>query len=320
MLRRVSAVASLLILSACAASSTRPRPPVPQPPPAAPTYTLIVHVCDGSCSADRKVHVAALVIGDRQVPTDDAGNAEFSALPSGHLYEVCADAEGFQHGCASATLTVPNQELNLELVRLVPPTLPVRVDGRFWVTDAGTFRPLFQSGLTLLVRGPPERAAFLDVTRALGFNGVRVFAGDIGWAGQTPAAARAALPALLEEAAASGSTSTSARSRAAATTWKGTCARSPRSSRRTRTPSWKSRTRSAIRHRATSGRIRRGSSSSLGASFLPACSGRSARPSVPTSRRQRAPIRRTAARSTTRISTAAAISTTRSEDSARSPA
>lgn len=86
----------------------------------------------------------------------------------------------------------------------IPPTLAVRVDGRFWVTHAGTFRPLFQSGLSLLARGPPERAAFLDQTVALGFTGVRVFAGDLGWAGQTPAAARAALPALLDEAAARG--------------------------------------------------------------------------------------------------------------------
>jgi hypothetical protein len=86
----------------------------------------------------------------------------------------------------------------------IRPALAVRIDGRFWVTDTGTFRPLFQSGLALLARGPPERAAFLDETRALGFNGIRVFAGDLGWAGQTPESARAALPALLDEAAARG--------------------------------------------------------------------------------------------------------------------
>lgn len=84
------------------------------------------------------------------------------------------------------------------------PILPVRIDGRFFVTDAGTFRPLFQSGLTLLVRGPPERAAFLDETRALGFNGVRVFAGALPWAGQTPEHARQTLHTLLDEAAARG--------------------------------------------------------------------------------------------------------------------
>jgi hypothetical protein len=60
----------------------------------------------------------------------------------------------------------------------------------------------FSQGLTLLVRSPAGRDAFLDQTAALGFNGVRVFAGDVGWAGQTPAAARAALHPLLDAAAA----------------------------------------------------------------------------------------------------------------------
>ena len=80
----------------------------------------------------------------------------------------------------------------------------VRVDGRFFVNDAGNFRPVFQSGLALLAQPQAQRAAFLDETAALGFNGVRVFAGDLGWANQTPASARAALPALLTEAAARG--------------------------------------------------------------------------------------------------------------------
>jgi len=46
--------------------------------------------------------------------------------------------------------------------------------------------------------------AFLDETAALGFNGVRVFAGELPWAGQTAKGARLRLPALLDEAAARG--------------------------------------------------------------------------------------------------------------------
>jgi hypothetical protein len=80
----------------------------------------------------------------------------------------------------------------------------IRVDGRFFVNDAGTFRPVFQSGLTLLARGDAERAAFLRETASLGFNGVRVFSAALPWAGQTPEAARAMLPRLLTEAAAHG--------------------------------------------------------------------------------------------------------------------
>jgi hypothetical protein len=43
--------------------------------------------------------------------------------------------------------------------------------------------------------------AVLNEVAGLGFNGVRVFAGDLGWAQQTPALARAALPRFLSLAA-----------------------------------------------------------------------------------------------------------------------
>lgn len=80
----------------------------------------------------------------------------------------------------------------------------IRIDGRFFVNDAGTFRPLFASALSILVKPLEEQAAVLEEDAALGFNGIRVFAGDLGWAGQTPDGARAALPGLLEAAAARG--------------------------------------------------------------------------------------------------------------------
>jgi hypothetical protein len=77
----------------------------------------------------------------------------------------------------------------------------LRVDGRFFVTDTGTFRPVFASALASLPKPPAQRAAVLDEAAALGFNGVRVFAGDLGWANQTPELARTALPVFLREAA-----------------------------------------------------------------------------------------------------------------------
>ena len=88
----------------------------------------------------------------------------------------------------------------------VPPGAPtrIRIDGRFFVHNAGTFRPCFQSSLTLLVRNADERAVFLDETVELGFNGIRVFAGALPWAPQTADQARAVLPTLLDEAAALG--------------------------------------------------------------------------------------------------------------------
>ena len=78
---------------------------------------------------------------------------------------------------------------------------PLRVDGRFFVAGSRTFRPVFTSGLALLARSEAERGAFLDEVVTLGFNGVRVFAGELGWAGQTPQGAREALPSLLQQAA-----------------------------------------------------------------------------------------------------------------------
>lgn len=80
-----------------------------------------------------------------------------------------------------------------------PPRL--RVDGRFFVAEGKTFRPVFASGLALLARSDAERSAFLDDAATLGFNGIRVFAGALTWAGQTPDEARQALPSLLEQAA-----------------------------------------------------------------------------------------------------------------------
>jgi len=79
----------------------------------------------------------------------------------------------------------------------LPALADIRVDGLFFVTAAGTYRPLYQSGLTLLARTPDERDAFLDDTVGLGFNGVRTFAGHLGYANQTPLSARVALPGLL---------------------------------------------------------------------------------------------------------------------------
>ncbi len=78
---------------------------------------------------------------------------------------------------------------------------PIRIDGRFFVAGGGTFRPRFASALAVLVKSPEQRAAVLDEIQGLGFNGIRVFAGALEWAGQTPEAAVAALPTVIEEAA-----------------------------------------------------------------------------------------------------------------------
>lgn len=194
------AILLLLAMLASACGSAPVRPPIVQPMQPA-TYTVVVRVFQGPIEADVKSVGAAVEIAGRSLVTDGAGNVDVTGLAGGR-YEACAALAGWTRACVSGT--VPGGSIDIALERAIAPTLPLRVDGRFWVTDAGTFRPIFQSGLSLLVRGPPERDAFLDQTRALGFNGVRVFAGDLGWVGQTPLVARTNLPALLEAAAARG--------------------------------------------------------------------------------------------------------------------
>jgi type VI secretion system secreted protein VgrG len=74
-------------------------------------------------------------------------------------------------------------------------------DGRIFRDAAGRiFRPVFASTLTGLAPGK-NALAMLDWVRSAGFNGVRVFAGALTWAGQTADGARAALPGFLNAAA-----------------------------------------------------------------------------------------------------------------------
>ena len=86
------------------------------------------------------------------------------------------------------------------------PAVPLAIEGRFFVdaTTRKTVRLLLASLLALCPRAPAERQARYREIKTLGFNGFRVFTGDLGWAGQTPESARAVLPTILDEAAAHG--------------------------------------------------------------------------------------------------------------------
>lgn len=188
-----------LVLSACATPS---RPPVvnPPPPPVKPTGYLAVWVSDPA----GKPVVGAEVHADGVALPDHANGDGWSgvAAPFGS-YTVRIAADFFKPVERSVTVD-GHTDLRITLERTVIPATPVRVDGRYLVNEQGTFRALFQSGLTLLVRTPEERDAFLDQTVAMGLNGVRVFAGYLEWAGQTPDTARANLNGLIDAAAARG--------------------------------------------------------------------------------------------------------------------
>jgi len=193
-------IAAAIVATTGGLNKPAPRPSDGPPPVSAPMGYLAVWVSDGA----RPIEGAAVLA--EGLPALPAGaNADGwtgVAAPFGG-YIVRVSAPNF-HPAERAVNVAGHTDLRIALEREAAPALPVRIDGRFWITDAGAFRPLFQSGLTLLVRGPPERAAFLDATRALGFNGIRVFAGALRWAGQSAEHARATLPTLLDEAAARG--------------------------------------------------------------------------------------------------------------------
>jgi hypothetical protein len=196
MLKRLLTGASLALALACVAP--KPKPPVVVPPPQ--NVHITAHVFDGDPAKDSKVEGAQVrVEGCESLAclwtADGAGNALLT-LPAGS-YRLCGAFKGYAEACVDAT--APGS-VNIVLERLIPPTLQVRVDGRFWVTDAGVFRPVFASDLAALPLSAEAQVAKLDETQALGFNGVRVFAGDLGWAGQTPAKAREALPIFLKAA------------------------------------------------------------------------------------------------------------------------
>lgn len=200
--RRATGWLVLVAALAAGCASAPPRPPAPPTPPQpGAIHGALIRLYDGPVARDEKIRDAAVTFAGRTFTSDLSGNVVVDALLAG-VYEACAEPKGFKRGCQTGT--VPGPPFDLVLERDVPPILPLRIDGRFLVTSEGSFRGLFQSGLTLLVRPPAERDAFLDQTRDLGLNGVRVFAGALTWAGQTPEGARAALPDLLEAAAARG--------------------------------------------------------------------------------------------------------------------
>jgi hypothetical protein len=76
------------------------------------------------------------------------------------------------------------------------------LDGRMLRDGAGAYyRAVWSSALAILTR---DHEPLLDFVARRGFNGCRVFCGNLEWAGQTPQAALDALPRFLDAAAARG--------------------------------------------------------------------------------------------------------------------
>lgn len=195
LLKNGVAILSVAVASACGGGGGGGGPDVPIPT----TYQLSVVVRD---TAGHFVHEATVSTGGQTLTTNAFGFAQTTLTPG--TYTVAVQKAGYE--------TPPDLVINLSRhlhrdIRLVPrppPTSRLRIDGRFFINDAGTYRGRWTSGLTLLARSRDERSAFLDWAVSTGFDGVRVFAGNLPWAGQTPASALAALPDLILETQARG--------------------------------------------------------------------------------------------------------------------
>jgi len=186
--------ALLLVLLAGCGTNPPPNPnPDPKPDPgAAFQFTVVTKDETG-----KPVAAAIVNVNAQTTRTNSNGFGELKLLKGS--YSVTATADGYRPAEILSLSVERNIHRDMVLARDVVPMTKLNVEGRFYVNGQGTYRPRWTSGLALLSRPPPDRTAFLDEAKALGFDGVRVFAGDLGWAGQTPASALANIPALLGE-------------------------------------------------------------------------------------------------------------------------
>lgn len=167
------------------------KPPIITPPP--PTYSVMVGVYEGPSDEDHKAVGATVTVAQQTNVTDGAGNAIFTNLPRGHYSACVTSYTGYTPSCQPFDLPGdPVVELSLD--RVIPPMEAITI-GRL-------FRPQlhFASFLYALSKSPEQRREGLREYKRLGFNGVRVFGGELGQVGQTPESARTQFPLLLQEA------------------------------------------------------------------------------------------------------------------------
>lgn len=101
------------------------------------------------------------------------------------------------------TFTVPpvNTDLFPAPTRLYPPPPIIRTEGKVFMNGETLYVPRWKSLLDVLSHPVNEQIRGLDEIVALGFNGFRLFAGDLGWANLMVSQAVERLPALLDLAA-----------------------------------------------------------------------------------------------------------------------
>lgn len=225
MLRRVPVLALLAFLSACSVTIP-PRPP--RPPQLDPSLAAACRAVwpeeIGRAPSDQELGDCVQVgAGNAHALEAIRSHARHLAIARDFYLAKCRDgltakANGGPVGddaiarCADAVRDADASQLAPEALRLfleawhaVAAIEPIHVEDKFFRLPSGEqFRPIFASTLAILPKSPEERAAVLDEVAALGFNGVRIFGGDLDWAGQTPALGLERAGTVIDEASARG--------------------------------------------------------------------------------------------------------------------
>lgn len=175
-------------------------PPVVQPT----LYDLTVVVT----TQDVRLPGVTVIVDGRRFVTNENGFAlneadQYPTVTPGE-HAIHLEKEGYAPFDDRIAVTRDKRYLK-GLNALAPPVSRLRIDHRFFVNDQGTWRGRLVGPTSLLQRSREDRIALLETYKAVGFNGVSVFAGALPWANnQTAEQARAALPSLLDDAAARG--------------------------------------------------------------------------------------------------------------------
>jgi hypothetical protein len=174
-----SAVLAAIAAAIVAARGGHHHPTPPTDPPPVPTYTLNVHVCDGTPCVEgdehHKVPGATVLYADDKPAgvTDGSGNVDFPGVSAGS-YRVCARADGYKETCADSALPAGGSVF-LVLTVDVPPIVPLRADGRIFRQGDQPWRWKGVSAFQLLDRFAKgeDLAPFLEAYK--GYNLLRVW-------------------------------------------------------------------------------------------------------------------------------------------------
>ena len=176
-------------------------PPIDPP---ATIFPVSFVVCSSAPCEENYVPAANIEFVGTNRPVLVTNQFGYADTTSGkNTYSVRVRAEGYQE--TEFSLSVERRmNRDVVLIRIVPPLTRIRTEGRFFVNEPGTFRPVWVSGLTFLKKSPEEQVVFLRWAKGVGFNGLRVFAGALPWADQTPEQALSELSAAMARARAEG--------------------------------------------------------------------------------------------------------------------